>query len=111
MEMSNTGTDIVIHRRAAGFMRHPPRQPALLHADNAAGIDAAEQQIMLTAIARHIAVRYLYIWELVGHHIVVLKWISTTRNVADIFTKPLQKILFSAFAKVIRGLDRHWKYV
>jgi hypothetical protein len=109
-QMSNTGMAIVVHRRAAGFMRHPPKRPALLRADNAAGITVAEQQIMLTAVARHIAVRYLYIRELVGHGVVTLRWISTTRNVADIFSKPLQKILFSAFDQVIRGRDLLWQY-
>ena len=109
-QMSNTGMAIVVHRRAAGFMRHPPKRPALLRADNAAGITVAEQQIMLTAVARHIAVRYLYIRELVGHGVVTLRWVSTTRNVADIFSKPLQKILFSAFDQVIRGRDLLWQY-
>jgi hypothetical protein len=109
-QMSNTGMAIVVHRRAAGFMRHPPKRPALLRADNAAGITVAEQQIMLTAVARHIAVRYLYIRELVGHGVVTLRWISTSRNVADIFSKPLQKILFSAFDQVIRGRDLLWQY-
>jgi hypothetical protein len=110
MQLSTCGADIVVHRRTAGFLRHPPSQPALCHADNAASIKVAEQQIVLTAIARHVAVRYLYIRELVGHGVVTLLWVSSARNVADVFTKPLHPALFFAFKAVVVGLDRLWRY-
>jgi hypothetical protein len=110
IEMSNAATSIAVHRRAAGFMRHPPQSPATLHADNAAGIAVAEQQIMLTAIARHIAVRYLYIRELVGHRVITLAWVSSARNLADIFTKPLLRVSFHAIEPVLRGRDRLWRF-
>ena len=108
--MSNAAAAITVHRRAAGFMRHPPKAPATLHADNAAGIATAEQQIMLTEIARHIAVRYLYIRELVGHRIVTLVWVSSARNLADIFTKPLLRVSYCAIDAVLRGRDRLWRF-
>ena len=91
-------------------MRHPPKAPAVLHADNAAAITVAEQQIMLTEVARHIAVRYLYIRELVGHRIITLVWVSSARNLADIFTKPLVRVSFAAIEAVLRGRDRLWRF-
>ena len=97
-------------RRTAGFLRHPPRLPALIRADNTAAIKVSEQMIVLTAVARHVAVRYLYVREAVGHGAVSLLWVSSGRNVADIFTKPLVPAMFLAFRAVLLGLDRLWKY-
>ena len=70
----------------------------------------AEQQIMLTDIARHIAVRYLYIRELVGYGAVTIIWVSSSRNLADIFTKALAFPALKALSNVLRGMDRLWKF-
>jgi hypothetical protein len=110
MQLSACSGDIVIHRRTAGFLRHAPEQPALLRADNAAAITTAEQQIVLTDVARHIAIRFLYVRELVGHGIVTMRWVSTARNIADIFTKALAATVFNPMRCVIIGKDRSWIY-
>ena len=110
MQLSACAADIVIHRRTTGFLRHAPEQPALLRADKSAAITTAEQQIVLTDVARHIAIRFLYVRELVGHGIVTMRWVSTARNIADIFTKALAATVFNPMRCVIIGKDRSWSY-
>ena len=39
-----------------------------------------------------------------------LLWVSSARNVADVFTKALLAPAFVAFRSVILGLDRLWRY-
>ena len=65
---------------------------------------------MLTNVARHIAVRFLYVRELVGHGIVTMRWVSSARNIADIFTKALPATVFNMIRCVLIGKDRSWSY-
>lgn len=50
---------------------------------------------------KHIHVRYNHILDNVNSGLVKLKYIQTSDNVADFFTKPLGKILFQKFRNYI----------
>ncbi|MGK3945729.1 Ty1/Copia family ribonuclease HI, partial [Streptomyces caeruleatus] len=50
---------------------------------------------------KHIDIRYHYIRELVEEKVISLEYISTEKQLADIFTKPLDK---SRFNKLIFDL-------
>ena len=52
---------------------------------------------------RHINVRYHYIREKIINGEIVVKYLSTEEMVADIFTKPLDKVKFVKFRTQLHG--------
>ena len=109
-ELSEAAKFVVFGRRLAACLACPQRGAAVLRGDNSASILAAENQLMLTDISRHIKVRYMFVREPVGRGVVTLRWIRTHRNVADITTKALSAVKFMAFNRVVTGHDYAWVY-
>ena len=108
--MSELCRDIVLHLHIVAELRHPPTEPALLRADNYPAIRTSEQQIMLTDVSRTVALRYVYVRELVGRGLVTIRWVASARNVADVFTKSLTALKFVAFKAVIMGWNLKWDF-
>ena len=98
--MSEAAKKIVPARRLAKSVRlHLP--PTVLHCDNSAAKAISECQIKLTSLMRHIAVRHLYVRELVYKGVVVLKWVPSAENIADLGTKALDEKTFDMLVRMI----------
>ena len=71
--------------------------------DNKGAIDISQDYIS-NERTKHIERRHLKIRELVQNSIVKVKYVSTHLNVADIFTKPLDKKLFMTHRDKLFGI-------
>lgn len=72
----------------------------ILHVDNTATINGTKNALGMRK-AKHINIRYHFLKDLVANETIKLANINTENNVADIFTKPLSKILFSKFRNLL----------
>ena len=52
---------------------------------------------------RHINIRYHFVREMVKEGTILLVYVPTSENIADIFTKPLSRILFQKFRAILHG--------
>jgi hypothetical protein len=64
--------------------------PATIFEDNQAAISIAKDHRLSTA-TKHMATRYFYVRQVVQEGKVKIVYIPTTDQLADIFTKPLDK--------------------
>ena len=89
--MSEGGKRIVAARRACASLGiELPPTPFFI--DNQAAMAIAENSHKITELGRHIAVRHLYIQELVRRRMVKLEWVPSAENLADIGTKALDAV-------------------
>ena len=77
------------------------RQAVKLFADNQGAIALAKNPVHHQR-SKHIDIRYHFIRFDVEEGIVILEYVPTDKNFADLFTKPLSNIKFTDFAS-IRG--------
>ena len=90
------------HDPCSHFTRFAFQLPStVLYVDNTAAKTIAEHQFKLTELVRHIALRHLYVQELVRKRIVTLVWVPSAENPADLGTKALDSIKFYAIISVI----------
>ena len=73
--------------------------------DNSGAIDIAKDY-RVNDRTKHIERRYLKIRELVQDAAIRVEFVSTADNVADIFTKPLEKKLFVKHRAKLLNLPR-----
>ena len=74
-----------------------------LFTDNQAAISIAEQNSP-TSRSKHISVRYYYLRQLVESGTLTLKYVPSTKQLADIFTKPLSAEKFRPLtAEILYG--------
>ena len=52
---------------------------------------------------KHIAVKYFWIREQATNGSICVKWVDTTQQMADIFTKTLEQVKFNYFSQLITG--------
>jgi len=71
-------------------MKEEVTKPVILYCDNTSAINISKNSAM-HAKAKHIAIKYHYVRELVEDKQVKLEYIHTKEQTADIFTKPLPK--------------------
>ena len=76
--------------------------PLTIYEDNQPAIHIAMNPIS-SPRTRHINVRYHYIREKIINGEIVVKYLSTEEMVADIFTKPLDKVKFVKFRTQLHG--------
>jgi hypothetical protein len=76
--------------------------PTLINEDNTATIAISEKEYN-HARTKHIDIKYHYVKDLVKKEIIKLTWVKTTEQIADIFTKPLDKIKFLMFTAKFMG--------
>ena len=58
---------------------------------------------------RHVGTKQVFLRELKEDGILLVRWVSTDENEADLFTKNLDGPLFAKFAKAFVGDDEHGK--
>ena len=72
----------------------------VVYCDNSSAIDISKNPIQHSE-TKHIEIRYHFIRDLVERKIVVLEYIPTERQNADIFTKPFDRSKFETLRQVI----------
>ena len=72
----------------------------VVYCDNSSAIDFFKNPVQHSK-TKHIEIRYHFIKNLVERKIVVLEYIPTVRQNADIFTKPLDRSKFEILRQVI----------
>ena len=72
----------------------------VVYCDNFSAIDISKNSVQHSK-TKHIEIRYHFIRDLVERKIVVLEYIPSERQNADIFTKPLDKSKFETLRQVI----------
>lgn len=77
----------------AELLRHKISTPSRLYLDNTASIRMASE-LGGSPARRHIKVKHHWIREQVQDGEIEPKWVSTSQQIADIFTKPLPRIAF-----------------
>ena len=78
----------------------------LLYYDNTSALVYAKD-LKYHGKAKHIEIRYHYIWEMVSQGEMILQYISTSIMVADLLTKPIARDVFFYHAKSV-GLRKIW---
>ncbi len=73
----------------------------LLSGSNAGCISLAENNLGSSGRTKHIELKYHYVRECMQSKEVLLKKISTHENIADIMTKPLERVVFGRHAKLL----------
>ena len=68
--------------------------------DNSSAIDISKNPVQHSK-TKHIEIRYHFIRDLVERKVVTLEYISTKRQNADIFTKPLDRSKFESLRQLI----------
>ena len=68
--------------------------------DNSSAIDISKNPVQHFK-TKHIEIRYHFIRDLVERKVVTLEYISTKRQNADIFTKPLDRSKFESLRQLI----------
>ena len=72
----------------------------VVYCDNSSTIDISKNPVQHSK-TKHIEIRYHFIRDLVERKIVVLEYIPTERQNAEIFTKPFDRSKFETFRQVI----------
>ena len=75
-------------------------QPITVYCDNKSAISINENQ-MLHSRTKHIPIKYHFLHEQVVEQNIVLEYISTKEQIADIFTKPLPRESFEHLRQMI----------
>ena len=72
----------------------------VVYYDNSSTIDISKNPVQHSK-TKHIEIRYHFIKNLIERKIMCLEYISTERQNADIFTKPLNRSKFETLCQVI----------
>ena len=68
-------------------------QPIIIYCDNTSAISLSKNPVMHSR-TKHIPLKYHFLHEQVAEQNIVLEYISTKEQIADIFTKPLPREAF-----------------
>ena len=68
-------------------------EPTVIHCDNTSSISLSKNPVQHSK-AKHIPIKYHYLRELVANKKIILEYIPTQEQVADLFTKPLNRDVF-----------------
>jgi hypothetical protein len=72
--------------------------PIPLHCDNTSAISVSKNHVLHSKM-NHIPIKYHFLKEQVTNKVVQLNYIPSTKQIADIFTKPLAKTPFEYFCQ------------
>ena len=103
MASSLAACEAVFLRTLLYYLGHEQARPTELRMDNSGAIGLAHDPIA-HASAKHIARRELHIRELIQTKEVAVKHIETDANIADIFTKPLDRKRFQLLRNVLMNI-------
>ena len=84
-------------------MKYNVNTPATIYSDNQSAVKIAHNDIDHDR-TKHIDIKYYYIRELITNGSVAVTWVSTDRQTADIFTKPLAFPSFNRHRHVLLSL-------
>ena len=76
-----------------------PQKSILIHVDNRGLLDAVTGQRCVSMRLKHLDVRYKFSREAVANGPVEMAWREGSKNAADMFTKPLGRVLFHTHRK------------
>ena len=74
-------------------MKMEIKEPVVMFCDNTSAINISKNPVMHSK-TKHIAIKYLFVRELVQDKEIRLKYVHSKEQIADIFTKPLPKDAF-----------------
>jgi len=74
--------------------------PMLVHCDNMSAINLSKNPVQHSR-TKHVDIRHHFVRELVEMKIVILEHVSTERQLADLFTKPLDYNTFLGLRKAL----------
>jgi hypothetical protein len=97
-------TELVWVRLLLEEVRMGQVEPSVMWQDNAAVITNTNNETKHEA-SKHIRVKYMWKRELLNAGVLVMLKIPTTRQVSDVFTKPLMREPFQRYARILMGLD------
>ena len=103
MAASLAACDGVFIRDSSIERGFPHDAPSVLYMDNKGAIDLSHDPV-LHASTKHIKRRELFIRDLVLDGTITPKYVKTDDNMADIFTKPLQRQSFQKHRTALMGL-------
>ena len=101
---SEMAREIIWLRRLCQDIGIKQTKPTIISIDNQTAISMATEDGNLNR-RKHIDTKHHHIKEKIEDQIVELKWIPTSENEADIFTKPLTKALFIPLRQRMMGWD------
>lgn len=75
-------------------------EPTVIYCDNTSAISLSKNPVQHSK-AKHIPIKYHYLREQVGNKNIRLEYICTAEQVADIFTKPLNREVFERLRQML----------
>ena len=69
------------------------KEPVVMFCDNTSAINISKNPVMHSK-TKHIDIKYHFVRELVEDKEIILEYVHTKEQIADIFTKPLPKDAF-----------------
>ena len=75
-------------------------EPTVIHCDNTSAISLSKNPVQHSK-AKHIPIKYHYLRELAASKEIRLEYIPTQEQVANIFTKPLNRDVFEHLRKTL----------
>ena len=93
----DAGKSVLWYRSLSGQLGIQQNKPTTLFEDNSGAIVLAHTSV-IGKRTRHVNIKLACINDWVSSGAVILQKVSTAKNIADIFTKALDKTLFQRFA-------------
>ena len=102
MAASMAATEILYFRGLLFELGHQ-LEPTILYVDNQGAVELS-RDMKSCQRSRHIERRYLRVRELVASGDIVVEFVATASNSADILTKPLEFVDFDRHSRALMGL-------
>ena len=93
-------------RRVLSDLKYTQEEPTIIHCDNNSAI-ALSKNYVFHQRSKHIDIRYHYICVLVNNGEICLKFCRSKEQLANIFTKPLEKNVFEHLREIMGIIDIH----
>ena len=78
------------------------KNPTTIHCDNPSSIVLVKNPLIYQK-SKYIDIKFQFICNEINKGLILLKYIETEKNVANMFTKPMTRIKLKTFRKIIAG--------